>query len=576
MAIHGIVSTYFGDLEFDIGKSLNWTSTLCDSMYVMDVNNSESSRQYVIDWDNSFSTVKKSFFSQYSFLTSPTTAKNWRKESFNRAKAAWNYNDDDWVMFIDGTEGLNVFHAPPVTFNVTHASVTTPVTIPVTTTGTITVTTSVSHGAAIGNTLKLTGAFLTATVNSNVVTIPLDGTYLVTAVPSSTKISIQRDFGAEINIADTTLSGIAHGSLTTEPSGYFAGNVFKSWIESEITAAVAAGKDFISLDGWALVRSGPPTNLTLTMSQPDLQIKASTATSCEEYYLSMGSMIRIGKVSSFSNSSFDWLTLDQPASSFSNAYAASRLSLISYAYVRWSDNPANMTQSVDASAPNYSSSTPLRPVNIEYDTGYAMRRLISQVRPISGLPTAPGDWSTSDPSGTQPMVGSYKKLDLIYVQNENYVDGGFVLSGYRAYGGSPLYPGILRSNLREGIWYTNRGSAPIKVRAATVSSSSGVVTVNTGYPVDSGNPHYLSAGTKISVYGTDPKFNGTYVIDTVPSSRSFTFKRSTPDTSATEFPIGQVVTVPVSFGPVPWNYLLNTFGIDDPSQWIKYSGPRTI
>ena len=95
MAIHGIVSTYFGDLEFDIGKSLNWTKPFCDTMYVMDINTADSSRQYVVDWDRSFPSVKKSFFSQYSFLTNPTTAKNWRKESFNRAKTAWNYDSND-------------------------------------------------------------------------------------------------------------------------------------------------------------------------------------------------------------------------------------------------------------------------------------------------------------------------------------------------------------------------------------------------------------------------------------------------------------------------------------------------
>ena len=571
MAIHGIVSTYFGDLEFDIGKSLNWTKSFCDTMYVMDINNTESTRQYVVDWDKSLPTAKKSFFSQYSFLTSPTTAQNWRKESFNRAKTAWNYADDDWVMFIDGTEGLNVFHAPPVTFNVTHASVTTPVTVPVTITGTITVTTSTSHGAAVGDTLKLTGAFLTDTFGSNVVTTTLDGSYLVTAVPSSTKISIQRDFEAEINIAEKALDITAHGFLTKEPSGYFEGNVFKCWIESEIASAIAASKNFISLDGWALVRSGPPTSLTLTMTEPSLASNAATATTCEEYYLAMGAMIRIAKVGSLNDPSFNWLSLDQPQSSFSNAYAASKLSLISYAYVRWSDNPAYMTQSVASSSPNYVTSTPpLRPVSIEYDVGFAMRRLISQVRPLSGLPITPATWSNADPVGTQPLVGSYKKLDLLYIATETYTDSAFVQKGYHAYGGSPLYPGILRSNLREGVWYINRADAPVTIRVESVSATDSVVTVNTG------KPHYLSVGTKLSIYGTDPKFNGQQVITTVPTSTSFTFNRTVSNTSETLFPIGQAVTMPETFGPVPWNYLLNTFGIDNPSQWISYKGPRTI
>lgn len=574
MAIHGIVSTYFGDLEFDIGKSLNWTKTFCDTMYVMDINNSEFSRQYVIDWDSTLPLAKKSFFSQYSFLTSPTTAKNWRKESFTRAKTAWNYSADDWVMFIDGTEGLNVFHAPPTTFDVDSAAIES---VPSSTVGIITLTTATAHGANVGDTLKLTGAFLTGTVNSIEVTIDLSGSYLVTDVPSSTEVSVEKDFGAVIDIADTALDITAHGSLTTEPTGFFDGDVFKCWINAEIDAAIADGKNFISLDGWALIRSGSPTELTLTMSQSAVQSNAATATTCEEYYVPMGSMIRIAKVSSLNNPAFNWLSLDQPEESFANAYPASNLSLISYSYVRWADNPVNMTQTVDEDAPNYVTTTPpLRPVAIDYDTGYAMRRLISQVRPLAGVPIDPEDWADDDPEGEQPLVGAYKKLDLLYIDNEVYADGEFAYSGYKAYGGSPLYPGILRSNLREGIRYVNQGPTPVTIRVATGSITDGVVTIDTGSPAGSGKPHYLSIGTKVSIYGTDPNFDGSYIVETIPNSRSFTFSRDIPNVSSTVFPLGQAVTMPVTFGPVPWNYLLNTFGIDNPSQWIKYSGPRTI
>jgi hypothetical protein len=285
----------------------------------------------------------------------------------------------------------------------------------------------------------------------------------------------------------------------------------------------------------------------------------------------MGSMIRIAKVSSLNNPAFNWLSIDQPEETFANAYPADKLSLISYSYVRWSDNPVNMTQVVDSDAPNYvTTSPPLRPVAIEYDVGYAMRRLISQVRPLTGVPIAPEDWSDPDPEGEQPMVGSYKKLDLIYVYNEVYADGEFSDFGFRPYGGSPLYPGIIRANLREGIWYTNQGIAPVTIRCAIASSIGGVVTIDTV------KPHYLSVGTTISVYGTNSNFDGAHVIETVPTSKTLTFSRDIDDVSPTVFPLGQAITMPATFGPVPWNYLLNTFGIDNPSQWIKYSGPRTI
>lgn len=572
MAIHGVVSTYFGDLEFDIGKSLNWSKSFCDTTYVMDTNFSESSRQYIIDWDRSFPTVKKSFFSQYSFLTSPTTAKNWRKESFTRAKTAWNYDPNDWVIFIDGTEGLNVYHAPPTSFDIDSAAL---VSQEDSTVSTITFTTATDHGAAIGDTLQLVGTYLTATVNSIETTFSFDGLYLVTGVPSLNEISVEKDLEAVIDIVDTPLDITAHGYLTTEPDGYFTGEVFKSWIQAEIDAAIDDGKNFISLDSWALIRSGAPTDLVFTLSQPGLQANAATATTCEEYYVPMGSMIRIGKVSSLNNPAFNWLSFDQPEPSFVSAYPADKLSLISYAYVRWSDSPVNMTQAVDDTAPNYvdpldDATPPLRPVSIDYDVGYAMRRLISQVRPLLGVPIAPEDWGDADPDGEQPMIDSYKKLDLVYFQNEQYVDEEFVYNGYRPYGGSPLYPGILRANLREGIWYTNRGTNPVTIRVANASLTSGIVTVDTT------EPHYLSVGTKISIYGTDPNFDGTYTIETVPSRSTLTFSRPLDNVSSTSFPLGQAVTIPVNFGPVPWNYSLNTFGIDDPTQWIKYSGQRTI
>lgn len=573
MAIHGIVSTYFGDLEFDIGKSLNWTKTFCDTVYIMDINLSETSRQYVVNWDYSFPTAKHSFFSQYSFLSNPTNAKNWRKESFTRAKNAWNYSADDWVMFIDGTEGLNIFHAPPTTFDIDSVAISSEVGA---TFGTVTFTTATDHGAEVGNILGVVGASLTTTIDSVEVTISFDGSYEIVDVPSDTEISVTRT-GVALNIVDTALDTTAHGSLTTEPTGYFSGDVFKCWIQAEIDAAIADGKNFISLDGWALIRSGAPTELVFDMMSPDRQIKHTAVATCEEYYVPMGSMIRLARVGSLNNPTFNWLTLDQPDESFANAYAAQNLSLISYAYVRWSDSPTSMTQAVDSEAPNYvdpmdPATPPLRPVAIDYDTGFAMRRLISQVRPLTGVPILTAEWSDPDPDGEQPLVDGYNKLDLIYVQHEIFADGEFAYNGYRAFGGSPLYPGILRSNLREGVWYTSQGEPPRTVRVVDASLTSGVVTVNTG------TAHYLSVGTRISVYGTDSVFNGVYTIASVPTSKSFTYERPTDtgDVATTTFPLGQAVTLGANFGPVPWNYLLNTFGIDNPTAWIKFDGRTTV
>ena len=684
MPIHGIVSTYFGDLEYDIGKCLTWTRSFCDDVYAMDISISNSSRQYVLDWDRAYPNVKQSFYSK-PFLASPTTAAAWRKESFNRAKSAWNYDPNDWVMFIDGTEGLNVFHKPSTLFFLSEVEIDGVA-------NTATITTSTTHSIEIGNTVTLAGAqtvsvpyqvegsythtqealdadsswtvihnldgepdIATFTVydtddesvgvnieieiidsNSLIVSfdsidpttgnsydppvpidvygtisfttsdveeqlLELDGSYLVTAVPDNTSFVIESDSIVETLYPIPFRNRYLRDELdqllldeddepiesenppevvvSSEPPGYFEGDVFQSWINYEIDNA--EGADFISLDGWALIRSGVPTPLTIKSDYYDLQRGPATATTCEEYYVPMGSLIRLARVGAL-NDIIDneedefWLKLDQPQEASVDVYEAENMSLISYAYVRWADKPTYMTQSVDPEAPHHVAGDeldpPLRPVDISYDAGYAMRRLISQVRALDGLPTEPADWGDADPDGEQPLQDSYKKLDLLYTPVRLYIDGHFVTAGFKPYGGSPLYPGILRSNLREGIWYVSQTSTPV-VNSALSSggiSAEGIAQVNTP------TAHNLSVGQSIVIYGTPVSFDGNYVITEVPSTRSFRYQRDVDMPVSTvnfqpAYPLAQVSTVARSIGPIPWNYLLNSVGVEDPEAWINFS-----
>ena len=684
MAIHGIVSTYFGDLEYDIGKSLTWARSFCDDVYAMDISIADSSRQYIIDWDKTFSNVKHSFYSK-PFLASPTTAAAWRKESFKRAKSAWNYESNDWVMFIDGTEGLNVFHKPSTLFFLSEVEIDGVA-------NTATITTSTTHSIEVGNTVTLAGAqtvsvpyqvegsythtqealdadsswtvvhnldgepdIATFTVydtddnsvgvnieieilNSNslivsfdsidpttgnpyIPAVPidvygtitfttsdveeqlleLDGSYLVTDVPDNTSFVIESDSIVEtlypvpfrnrylrdeldqliLDENDDPLESEnpPEVQVSSEPQGYFEGDVFQSWINYEIDNA--DGADFISLDGWALIRSGVPTPLTIKSDYYDLNRGPATATTCEEYYVPMGSLVRLARVGAL-NDIIDneedefWLKLDQPQEASVDVYEAENMSLISYAYVRWADKPTYMTQSVDPEAPHHVAGDemdpPLRPVNISYDVGYAMRRLISQVRALDGLPTEPADWEDADPDGEQPLQDSYKKLDLLYTPARIYIDGHFVTAGFKPYGGSPLYPGILRSNLREGIWYVSQTSTPVVTSALSSGgiSALGIAQVNTP------TAHNLSVGQSIVIYGTPVSFAGNYVITEVPSTRSFRYQRDVDMPVSTvnfqpAYPLAQVSTVARSIGPIPWNYLLNSVGVEDPEAWINFS-----
>jgi hypothetical protein len=681
MPIHGIVSTYFGDLEYDIGKSLTWTKWFCDDVYAMDINISDGSRQYVLDWNQLNTDVKYSFYSK-SFFDSTTTAATWRKTSYERAKAAWGYQSNDWVLFIDGTEGFNVFHNPSTRYELSEVEIDGGA-------HTATITTSTVHNIEIGNTVKLVGAttvsvpeqssgsfthtqgaidladtwdvehnlngeplvvsydvynvdeesvgvsisidyvdndnlivsfvsidpstgepyiplvpidvYGTITVATSDIAeqlLELDGLYLVTDVPDNTSFVIEnsdiietlyavpfrnrylRDENGNILLGedDEPIERTDQPEVwvSTEPTGYFEGDIFQSWINYEIDNAGDA--DFISLDGWALVRSGSPTALELKSDRYELQSVGAIATTCEEYYISMGSFIRLARVSALdaADDSF-WLKLDQPQDPSVDVYAAENLSLISYAYARWAENPTSMTQSVDSDAPNYVDGTnlepPLRPVDIDSDVGFAMRRLISQVRPLSGLPVDPADWGDADPDGTQPLSGDYKKLDQFYVPDRMYDDGRFVTSGFKAQAGSPLYPGILRSNLREGIWYAKQTYSPSTKAMVTSGgmSSTGVAQITTS------KTHNISVGQSIVVFGAPPAFNGNYTVTSVPSNKTLVYQRDVEDgflpitTSSfqSEYPLAQVMTVGDYVGLIPWDYLLSSVGVTDPESWVN-------
>jgi hypothetical protein len=182
------------------------------------------------------------------------------------------------------------------------------------------------------------------------------------------------------------------------------------------------------------------------------------------------------------------------------------------------------------------------------------------VRPLAGLPRV---WEGIDDDGVQPLVGGIQKLDTFLY--ETYGFEGF--SGYKKYGGSPLYPGVLRKNLREGVWYAATGNRPIRIKLSYVSHSGGVSVFTTAYP------HYLDPGTKVTVYGTDnPYFDGEYTIYSVPLPNTFSCIRNIEDGfefAETQISDGFIVTMTNNMGSIPWNYLLNTFSIPDPFSWIR-------
>ena len=104
--VHGIIGAQFGDLEFDMGRSAKWLEHFTDDMFFSDVFMGEQ-RYWVINWTESFPRSKYTT-TNINFFHSPENAARFRQEQFAQASKAWNYEPKDWVIWIDGHEGLSV------------------------------------------------------------------------------------------------------------------------------------------------------------------------------------------------------------------------------------------------------------------------------------------------------------------------------------------------------------------------------------------------------------------------------------------------------------------------------------
>ena len=103
--IHGIVGAQYGDLEYDVGKSVRWLDFFVNDLFIMDINTGDQ-RYWVINWAESFPDSKHAV-SGRNFFYSKAEAALWRKEQFEAAAKAFSYQEQDWVLFIDGHEGLS-------------------------------------------------------------------------------------------------------------------------------------------------------------------------------------------------------------------------------------------------------------------------------------------------------------------------------------------------------------------------------------------------------------------------------------------------------------------------------------
>ena len=102
--VHCIVGAQFGDLEFDVGKSVRWVTWYVDNVFVLDVNLG-TPRYWIVNWAETFPDAKHSV-TGINFFVLP---KEFRAEQWKQYKLAFGEPDDEeWILFIDGSEGLSV------------------------------------------------------------------------------------------------------------------------------------------------------------------------------------------------------------------------------------------------------------------------------------------------------------------------------------------------------------------------------------------------------------------------------------------------------------------------------------
>ena len=101
--VHGIVGAQFGDLEFDVGKSVRWTEWFVDDTYITDINTG-TQRYWVVNWTL---TTPEAFHgvTDKNFFVDPI---GFRKEQFLQASRSLIVDDTDWVLFVDAHEGMSV------------------------------------------------------------------------------------------------------------------------------------------------------------------------------------------------------------------------------------------------------------------------------------------------------------------------------------------------------------------------------------------------------------------------------------------------------------------------------------
>lgn len=103
--VHGIMCSYLGDGEVDIGKTGHWLENFTDTMFFYDSVPGTDPRKFAVDYAKTFPNALFAYHSGASYFVDPA---GFRLKAFTAALNAWHYADADWVVFVDASDGLSV------------------------------------------------------------------------------------------------------------------------------------------------------------------------------------------------------------------------------------------------------------------------------------------------------------------------------------------------------------------------------------------------------------------------------------------------------------------------------------
>lgn len=100
--VYALIGAPFGDQEFDIGKSARWLEYFSDKLFALDVNLGDP-RYWIVNWTLTFPHAEHAV-TRINFFERPV---DFRKEQFAKANKQYAMDDDSWVLWVDGSEGLS-------------------------------------------------------------------------------------------------------------------------------------------------------------------------------------------------------------------------------------------------------------------------------------------------------------------------------------------------------------------------------------------------------------------------------------------------------------------------------------